>query len=157
MNAYVLTDKAIYLNPNYSIMSFLRNFLSILAGMFLGSVVNMGLVLVSGYIIPLPEGADGNTLEGLKASIHLFEPKHFLFPFLAHAVGTLTGAFAAVKLSGNDSIRPAIIVALLFLAGGVQMAMDIPAPLWFNIGDLSLSYLPMAWLGHRLAAQRNAQ
>lgn len=151
-----LQDKAIYLKSNQSKMQFLRNLLSVIAGMVLGSAVNMGLVLVSGYIIPLPEGAVVNTVEGLKASIHLFEPKHFLFPFLAHAVGTLAGSFTAVKLSGTNSIRPSIIVALLFLAGGIQMVMEIPAPMWFNVVDLVLAYLPMAWIGHRLAAQRTA-
>jgi hypothetical protein len=129
----------------------LRNILSVLAGLIIGSVVNMALVLVSGYIIPLPEGAVVNTVEGLKASIHLFEPRHFLFPFLAHAIGTLVGAFSAVKLAGNSLLRPAIIVSLLFLAGGIQMVLDVPAPLWFNIVDLTLAYLPMAWLGHRFA------
>ena len=80
---------------------FLRNILAVFAGIILGSVVNMSLVLVSGHVIPLPEGAVGDTVEGLKQTIHLFEPKHFLFPFLAHALGTLVGAFVAVKLSGN--------------------------------------------------------
>ena len=132
---------------------FLRNILAVFAGIILGSVVNMSLVLVSGHVIPLPEGAVGDTVEGLKQTIHLFEPKHFLFPFLAHALGTLVGAFVAVKLSGNGSIRSAIIVALIFLAGGVQMVMEVPAPLWFDITDLVLAYVPMGLLGHRLAAK----
>lgn len=29
----------------------------------------------------------------------------------------------------------------------VQM---IPAPLWFDVLDLALAYLPMAWLGYQL-------
>jgi len=128
----------------------LRNILSVIAGMVLGSAVNMGLVLVSGYVIPLPAGADATSLEGLKATIHLFEPKHFLFPFLAHAAGTLVGAWVAVRLSGTGSIRSAMIVAAIFLVGGIQMTMDVPAPLWFNVTDLVVAYVPMAWLGHRL-------
>ncbi|TGL88194.1 hypothetical protein EHQ68_10195 [Leptospira congkakensis] len=49
------------------------------------------MIKVSGKIILPPKGADVTTMEGLKASIHLFEPEHFLFPFLAHALGTLVG------------------------------------------------------------------
>jgi len=39
-----------------------------------GSIVNMGIVHISGSIIPPPEGADIKTMEGLKATIHLFAP-----------------------------------------------------------------------------------
>ena len=45
--------------------------------------------MMSSSLIPPPEGADVTTLEGLKTSMHLFQPKHFLMPFLAHALGTL--------------------------------------------------------------------
>ena len=51
----------------------------------------MGLIMLSGKVIPPPAGSDVATMEGLKASLHLFEPKHFVFPFLAHALGTLVG------------------------------------------------------------------
>ena len=81
----------------------LRNILAVIGGMLVGSVVNMGLIMVSGYIIPPPEGADVTTMEGLAATMHLFEPRHFIFPFLAHAFGTLAGAWLAAKNSRNVS------------------------------------------------------
>ncbi len=67
-------------------------------GFLIGSAVNMGLIMISGQIIPPPEGADVTTMEGLKESIHLFQPKHFLFPFLAHSLGTFFGAFFYCKI-----------------------------------------------------------
>jgi hypothetical protein len=30
--------------------------------------------------------------------MHLFEPRHFIFPFLAHSLGTFAGAFVATLL-----------------------------------------------------------
>jgi hypothetical protein len=30
----------------------------------------------------------------------------------------------------------------------------LPAPMWFNVVDLVGAYLPMAWLGGRLAPMR---
>ena len=59
----------------------IKNILAVILGFVIGSAVNMGIIMVSGSIIPPPIGADVTTMEGLKASIHLFEPKHFLFPF----------------------------------------------------------------------------
>jgi hypothetical protein len=59
----------------------LRNILAVLAGVIIGSVVNMGLITISGKVIPPPAGVDVTNMESLKASMHLFEPRHFIFPF----------------------------------------------------------------------------
>ena len=56
-----------------SFKTIIRNILAIIIGVFIGSIVNMSIVLVSSSIIPPPEGADVTTLEGLKASMHLFQ------------------------------------------------------------------------------------
>lgn len=126
---------------------FLRLLLSVLLGLAVGSAVNMGLILLSGKVIPPPAGADVTTTEGLKASLHLFEAKHFLFPFLAHALGTLSGAFAAGWLAPGRSAIPAFVVGGLFLLGGVASVAMLPAPAWFSAVDLVVAYLPAAWLG----------
>jgi len=132
--------------------NFLLNFLVVFVALIIGSVVNGGLIAVSGKVIPPPNGADVTTLEGLRASIHLFEPKHFLFPFLAHALGTLVGAFVAAKFARSHRFLCAMIVGCMFLVGGSINVAMLPAPMWFNVTDLVLAYLPMAWLGHRLGA-----
>lgn len=135
-------------------MGFLRGMLAVIVGLVLGSIVNMGLIMIGGKVIAPPTGADVLTIEGLTASIHLFEPKHFLFPFLAHALGTLAGAFVAAKIAGSKFLC-AMIVGCFFLLGGAMNAAMLPAPLWFEVADLLLAYLPMAWLGQRLAAGKS--
>jgi hypothetical protein len=138
----------------------LRMVLAVVLGFAIGSVVNMGLIGVSGKFIPPPAGADVATMEGLKASLHLFEPKHFLFPFLAHFVGTLAGAFVAAFLAPDKSLVPPYAVAVLFLLGGLATAFMLPGPAWFNVADILLAYLPAGWLGQaaagRLARRRSA-
>ena len=129
----------------------LRNILAVIAGIVVGSLVNMGLINISSSVIPLPEGVDMSTPEGLKAGVHLFEPKHFIFPFLAHALGTLTGAFVAAKLAANNKMKFALGLGVFFLIGGITAVYMIPAPMWFNILDLVVAYIPMAWLGGKLA------
>ena len=132
----------------------LRNALAALAGVILGSVVNGGLIAVSGHVIPPPAGADVTTVEGLKASIELFEPKHSLFPFLAHALGTLAGAFTAATIAASRRMGIALGIGVVFLAGGIANCMMLPAPLWFEAVDLIGAYLPMAWLGAKLATRK---
>ena len=76
----------------------LRNILAVIAGLVLGSIVNGGLVALGPMFVPPPVGADTTSVEGLTASIHLFEAKHFVIPFLAHALGTLAGAVVAALI-----------------------------------------------------------
>jgi len=131
----------------------LRNILAVIAGFIVGSIVNMCIIMVSGSIIPPPEGADVTTTEGLKAAMHLFEPKHFLMPFLAHALGTLAGAFIAALIAANNKMIFALVIGIFFLAGGITAVYMLPAPAWFNATDLILAYLPMGYLGGKLATK----
>lgn len=128
----------------------IKNILAVLAGLIIGSVVNMGIIMISGSFIQPPGGADVTTMEGLKESIHLFEPKHFIFPFLAHALGTFSGAFVATIISSNHKMKIALIIGIFFLIGGITNIILLPSPTWFTILDLVGAYIPMAWLGFKL-------
>lgn len=133
----------------------LRNTLSVIAGIAIGSVVNLGIIQISGSIIPPPEGADNTTMEGLKASMHLFQPKHFLFPFLAHALGTFAGAILATLIAASHKMKFALAIGAFFLIGGISTVIMLPSPLWFTLVDLLGAYLPMAWLGFKLVSGNN--
>jgi uncharacterized membrane protein HdeD (DUF308 family) len=134
--------------------TFLKNLLIVMLSLVAGSIVNMAFVMVSGKVIPPPEGADITTMEGLKSTMHLFEPKHFLFPFLAHAMGTLVAAFLAAKFSASHHFLLIIIIGCLFMTGGIINVMMLPSPLWFSIVDIAFAYLPMAYFGYRLAGRK---
>ncbi len=128
-----------------------RNVLAVIAGVVVGSVVNMGIVNVGPSIIPLPEGADVSTMEGLRDSMALFAPINFLPPFLAHALGTLAGAFVAAKLVTGHRLKYAIGISAFFLIGGISAVVMFGGPLWFKAADLLLAYIPMGFLGAKLA------
>ena len=129
----------------------LKNILAILVGAVIGSTLNMGIITLSGSIIPPPAGSDNTTMEGLIASMHLFEPKHFIFPFLAHALGTFAGAFAAALIAASHQLKLALLIGTIFLAGGIYMVLALPSPVWFTVLDLGGAYIPMAYFGWRLA------
>jgi hypothetical protein len=131
----------------------LRNVLAVIAGLIAGSIVNMGLVMLGSSLVSPPAGVDMTNMESIKASAHLFEAKHFLFPFLGHAAGTLVGALTASLVGVSSRIILAFIVGAFFLLGGIAAAFMIPAPLWFLAADLLIAYLPMAWLGWKLSGK----
>jgi len=131
----------------------LRNIAAVVLGFISGSVVNMMLVTAGPRIIPPPAGVNLADMDSLAASVHLLEPRHFVFPFLAHAAGTLVGAFVAHVAGAGPRSALSYILGALFLAGGIAAAFLIPAPAWFLALDLLLAYLPMAWLAARLGHQ----
>lgn len=133
----------------------LRNILAVIVGFVVGSAVNMFFVSISASVIPVPEGVDNTTTEGLKAGLHLFQPKHFLFPFLAHALGTLAGAFFAAWIAATRKMVFAMVIGFLFFLGGLVTILMLPSPVWFTIVDLLFAYFPMAWLGFLLAPKKN--
>lgn len=131
--------------------SIIKKILAIIVGVIVGMFINGFLIKISPNIIAPPPGVNVNDEASLRAGIHLFQAKHFIMPFLAHALGTLAGAYLAARIAPAHKLRMALIIGLVFLAGGIWMSFLIPAPTWFIIADLLLAYLPMAWLGWRLA------
>jgi len=125
----------------------LRNVLALLAGIVVGGSVNMALIVVGASLIPPPAGVDVNNAESMAATMHLFEPRHFVMPFLAHALGTLAGALAAHLIAATCRVPLAYAIGAVFLCGGIAASFMIPAPKWFIALDLVAAYLPMAWLG----------
>ncbi|MCP4977840.1 MAG: hypothetical protein GY931_16950 [Maribacter sp.] len=131
-----------------------KNILAIITGLVFGSVVNMGIIMISGSIISPPDGADVTTMEGLKESMHLFQPRHFIFPFLAHALGTLAGAILAAIIAASHKMKIALAIGVFFLIGGITNIFLLPSPTWFTIVDLLGAYVPMGWLGGRFISNK---
>ena len=134
-------------------MKILRNILAVIVGAVIGGIVNMAIVMIGPALVPPPAGADMTTVEGLTAAMPMLEPKHFIAPFLAHAIGVLIGAIAAYLIAATSKSLCAYIVGVLFLIGGIAASFMIPAPLWFKALDLIVAYIPMAWLGILIASR----
>ena len=131
----------------------LRNILAIIVGLLVGSVVNMSIVTLGPALIPPPAGVDPTNAQSLAGAMHLFEPRHFVMPFLAHALGTLAGALAAWFIAASHKANFAYAIGVVFLCGGIAACFMIPAPAWFMALDLIVAYLPMAWLATWIGAR----
>jgi hypothetical protein len=131
-----------------------RNIIAVVAGWIVGSVVNMLLINAGHSFFPVP-GIDINDMDAYASVMPDLEPKYFLFPFLAHAVGTLVGALIAAKVAVTHHMKMAFIVGGLFLLGGIAVNYMLPGPTWFTALDILVAYIPMAWLGGRIGMKKN--
>ncbi len=129
-----------------------RNILAVILGWFIGGAVNMGIVMLGHKLMPIP-GIDPNDMEALAQALETAGSEFFIFPFLAHALGTLVGAFIAAAIAASHQLKFALAIGVLFLTGGIAACFMIPAPAWFIVLDLVVAYLPMAWLGGKMGVR----
>jgi hypothetical protein len=129
-----------------------KNVIAVIAGLALGSIVNMSLISIGHNVFPI-EGLDPNDMESLAAIMPNLEMKYFVFPFMAHALGTFVGAILAGLIAATHKMKFAIGVGVAFLIGGVIASSMIPAPKWFVFADLTFAYLPFAWLAGKITSR----
>jgi len=128
----------------------IKNILAAILGWLVGSAVNMGIVNIGYKIIPI-EGLDPSDMNSILELMPSFEPKQFIFPFLAHALGTLVGAAVAYVLASSHKMKFAMGIGTFFLLGGIAVNYMLPGPTWFSVLDILVAYIPMAWIGGKLA------
>lgn len=131
----------------------LKGLLIIVSGCIVGCIVNFGLVNLGHFIFPI-ENLDPNNMEAYAALIPTLEFKYFIFPFLAHAIGTLAGAVVAGCIAIRNKMVYAYVIGMFFLIGGIVVHNTLPGPTWFVYSDLLIAYLPMAWIGGTIAKKK---
>lgn len=146
-------------------MRIIRNILSVILGIIVGSLVNMIIVVFSYDLVTYPEGvipmdlndmfnmqAMQETIDSIKANIEKFSFGHYIFPFLAHAIGSLAGGWLAAKIAATRKIVFAIVVGVYFLLGGIMNAVDLGMPFLATAIDLVFAYIPFAYIGGKLGS-----
>jgi len=128
----------------------IKNVLAIIAGWLSGSVINLVLIQIGHYLIPI-EGVDPNDMEALMAVMPTLDAEYFLFPFLAHALGALIGATIAGLIAATHKMKISLCIGVLFLLGGIVVNYMVGGPTWFAILDIVVAYIPMAWFGWKLS------
>lgn len=125
----------------------LRNILAVIVGIAACMLLNGFLLGQMMKLVPPPAGFNYEDV----STYGLLQGKHFLSPFIAHAVPSLVGGFLAALIAATRKMTFALVVGAVHLIGGIAAAFMIPAPAWFIVLDLVVAYIPMAWIGGKLA------
>ncbi|MBL1214334.1 MAG: hypothetical protein HND52_13330 [Ignavibacteriae bacterium] len=128
----------------------IKNILAVIAGWLGGSAINMGLIQIGNMLFPI-EGIDTNDMEALANIMPTLSFEYFIFPFLAHALGALVGAAIAGWIAASHKMKFSLGVGGLFLLGGIMVNYMLPGPTWFAVVDIVFAYIPMAWIGGKIA------
>ena len=129
-----------------------KNISAVVLGWLVGSSLNMGLIQTGLYIFPI-SGIDPNDMDAFAEVMPTLGFEYFIFPFLAHALGTFVGAIMASMIAESKKMKFALYIGGLFLIGGIAVNYMLPGPTWFAVADIVLAYIPMAWLGGKIGVK----
>ena len=133
----------------------IRNTLATVAGLAVGSIINMALILLNAYVLfPMPEGMDMHDPEQMNAYVAGLPLPAFLVVLAAHLGQSFVGGWTAARLAGSKPLLLAMIVGVISLAGGILNMMTIRGPTWMYI-ELPL-YLVVAWTAGTIEIRRRA-
>lgn len=134
-------------------MQMIRSVLAVIAGLAIGMVANMALVMLNITLHPLPDGVDFNDAEGLSAYFATLPFLAYLMVLLAHLSQAFFGAWAAALISRRHAMAVAMVVGVLTLVGGVLNMQQMPLPAWMWI-EMPF-YLLAAWIPGRWVSSRH--
>jgi hypothetical protein len=133
----------------------LRNILAVIAGLFVGSLVNMAIIQLNMRVLfPVPEGVDLRDMEQLTAHMQTLPVTAFLVVMVAHLGQAFVGGWVAARLAAVRPMILAMIVGGVSLAGGISAMLMIDGPGWMAV-ELPL-YLVAAWLAGSIELRRRA-
>lgn len=133
----------------------IRNALSVLLGLFVGSALNMAIVLLMMVIWPLPEGVDMSNPEQMAVHVATMPVIAWLMAMVAHLTQAFGGGWVAARVGGSHPMMLALIVGGLSMIGGILNGISLNMPMWMWI-ELPL-YWVVAAIAGRLEQTRRVQ
>lgn len=135
----------------------LRNFFALLAGLLIGSGLNMIVVQINMLMLfPAPVELDLSDPAEFNIYMAGLPAAAFAVAMFAHLLQSFVGGFITARLSGRYPLGMALLIGALSLIGGLNAMALIDGPDWM-IAELPL-YLVVAafagWLEVRRRSQR---
>lgn len=130
----------------------LRNVVAVLAGMFVGMVLNMGLIQLNVVLFPMPEGVGFDDTEAFATYIQGLPLRAFVLVILAHLAQAGVGGLVAAWLGRSRPLLLAMIVGVLTAIGTAANAVMIGAPAWMWLElplDLAVAWAAGTWVARR--------
>ncbi len=131
----------------------LRNIGAVIAGLIVGSIVNMALIMLNATVLfPMPDGLDMSDTAAFNAYIADLPSTAFILVLAAHLGQAFVGGWLAARLGASRPVLLAMIVGALTLLGGIMNAMQIDLPMWMYI-EMPL-YLVLAFAAGKIEEKR---
>ena len=129
--------------------SLLRSVFAIIVAVLAAAIIAFSINVIGHYIIPPPEAIDTNDFESIKNNFHLFQWQHFIFPLLAHAVGTFVASYLISSLVAKHKMWFALALGIIFTLASLSLSWRIGHFNWIGIVEIA-QYIPISILGFKV-------
>ena len=126
-----------------------QNIFAILLAIFAASIITFSIIVLGHSIVPTPDGIDTNNFESIKSNFHLFQAKHFLFPLLAHVLGTFVSSYLLSRFAKTYKFWFAIGIGIIFMLASLSLSLRIGHLNWIGIIEIA-QYIPVSVLGYEV-------
>ncbi len=130
-----------------------RVLLAVIAGLVLGGVVVAAVQSLNYLLFPAPPGLDPHKPEDLAKLMAQIPLAALLMVELSYVAGSLVAGFVAGKIAARRPALVALILGVALTGFNLLNLAQIPHPLWMALLTTA-TFLPLTWLGGRLAAPR---
>jgi len=127
---------------------FVKNTLAFIFAIAIAAITTFLIILLGHYFVPIPDGIDTNDFESIKSNFHLYELKHFLFPLLAHAIGTFLASYTVSRFALSHKLWFVIGIGILFTLLSLSLSIRIGHFNWIGILEI-VQYIPFSLLGYK--------
>lgn len=131
----------------------LRQLGAVFAGLVVGSIANMAIIVASWTMWPMPAGLDPADAQALAAYVASLPTAAFVVVMLAHLAQAGIGGWVAASLGTGRPLLLALVVGTLSMVGGVINLATLPAPAWMWI-EVPLYLVVSAAAGQLVARGR---
>jgi hypothetical protein len=131
-----------------------RHLSAVIAGLVIGMIANMAIIMLNLVIYPMPEGLSMDDQEAFSAWVSTLPETSFLLPMVAHMAQAFFGGWVAARLGSSHPMALAMIVGVLSLVGGIINALSLAIPTWMWI-EMPF-YLVLAWVAGTIELKRRA-
>jgi hypothetical protein len=130
-----------------------RNLAAVIAGFAVGAGVIAGVQYLSMLIFPPPPGLDPSKPEDVVKMMGQIPLAALWMVEASYIAGSLAAGFVTAKIAATRQTYLAIVLGVVYTGLNLVNLVQIPHPLWMALLT-TVTFLPLTWLGARLAARR---
>ncbi|MCE7991628.1 MAG: hypothetical protein HEP71_06600 [Roseivirga sp.] len=134
---------------------FKKRILPVIAGLLAGWVAIFALEAVSHIFYPPPADLDFTDKAALTAFMETLPTLAFVLLLISWMIGTFIAGMIGALVNKEAWKNSAIIIGVLLALGSIINMTLVPHPTWLII-SASIAYVPSAYAGARLIAQKNS-
>ena len=123
---------------------------AVVAGLIVAVLIIMAVQAVSGALYPAPPDLDFTDREAVAAYARQLPIGALLIVALSYLLGSLAAGATVGRLARDRHTWLGVVAGVVLTLAGFMNLAAIPHPVWFAV-ITTVTYIPSAWLGVRLA------